>query len=138
MDIFAKLRELSLPDDQYVVIGSGLWAALGLREANDLDLAVRSGLLGRFRALGYAEERRCGRAFLAGGGVDVVTRLEWDAFPVTVDEAIAAAQFIRGFPFMGFAHALRFKDALGREKDRRDAAALRAALLRRVTGQTVL
>jgi hypothetical protein len=130
MDILAKLKELNLPVGEYVVVGSGLWAALGLRAANDLDLAAAPGLIATFRVLGYAEEHRHGKMFLVGDGVEVITALDWEAFPVTVEAAIAAAQVIDGFPFMSFEHALAFKKALGREKDRKDIAALEGYLAR--------
>lgn len=40
MSVIDKVRDLNLPDDQYVVIGSGLLDAWGLRQSNDIDLVV--------------------------------------------------------------------------------------------------
>lgn len=40
----ALVKQLTLPESEYVVIGSGLLDALGLRESRDLDLAVSEGL----------------------------------------------------------------------------------------------
>ena len=40
MDVIAEVKKLDLPLGQYVVIGSGIMAQLGLREANDVDIAV--------------------------------------------------------------------------------------------------
>lgn len=40
MSVIDKVQALQLPDDQYVVIGSGLLDAWGLRESHDVDLVV--------------------------------------------------------------------------------------------------
>ena len=40
MNVIAEVKKLRLPFGQYVVIGSGIMAQLGLREANDVDIAV--------------------------------------------------------------------------------------------------
>ena len=40
MSVIDKMRALDLPSDQYVVIGSGLLDAWGLRKSSDVDLVV--------------------------------------------------------------------------------------------------
>lgn len=39
-----KLKQLSLPPDQYAVISSGVLAVRGIRKADDLDLVVTDSL----------------------------------------------------------------------------------------------
>ncbi|MEI8361433.1 MAG: hypothetical protein WCG01_04855 [bacterium] len=50
MDIFKKLEDINFPLDEYVIIGSGILAALNLREANDLDIAVTDKLFTELKA----------------------------------------------------------------------------------------
>ena len=50
MAITSRIKALGLPDGQFVVIGSGVMDALGLREANDIDLVVSPELFARLKA----------------------------------------------------------------------------------------
>lgn len=40
MNFKQKIAELNLPTNSYVVVGSGILGALGIRESNDIDLVV--------------------------------------------------------------------------------------------------
>jgi hypothetical protein len=125
VDIFRKLKELNFPLGEYVVVGSGPLAARGLREANDLDIAVSPKLLAELVASGhYEQEMRHGKLFLKAPDIDVISRLDWEAYPTTVEQAIKTAELIKGYPFLNAAETIKFKRALGREKDFRDIALL--------------
>ena len=50
MAITSRIKALGLPDGQFVVIGSGVMDALGLREAQDIDLVVRHELFELLKA----------------------------------------------------------------------------------------
>ena len=57
--LLAQLKALQLPKDEYVVIGSGLLDALGLRTSHDLDLVVSPELFQTLRASGmYTIEKK--------------------------------------------------------------------------------
>jgi len=121
MNIFKKLTELNLPLGEYVVVGSGLLAALGLREAVDLDVAVSQALFKKLLAKGNLKpETKYGRLFLVGEDLGVISRLNWDDYQTDVHEAIRTAMIIKGFPFLNINETIKFKRALGREKDRQD------------------
>jgi hypothetical protein len=124
MDIFKKLQELNFPIGEYVLVGSGPLAARELREASDLDIAVTDKLWQQLLDSGdYKLEERYGRLFLAepdSEDVDIIKQLDWEAYPTTVEEAIASADIIKGFPFLSIPETIKFKTALGREKDFRD------------------
>jgi hypothetical protein len=123
MDVIAEVKKLDLPLGQYVVVGSGILAQLGLREANEVDIAVTPDLHAPLRALEeWEEEERYGRIFLKKGAVEIIPRLEWEDYPTTAEEAIASATIINGVPFMNLHELLKFKRALGREKDLPDIA----------------
>jgi len=124
MDIFKKLKELNFPIGEYVLVGSGPLAARELREASDLDIAVTDKLWQQFLASGdYKIEKRYGRLFLAENNsddLDIIKQLDWEAYPTTVEDAIAGADIINSFPFLSITETIKFKTALGREKDFRD------------------
>ena len=124
MNIFKKLQELNFPLGEYVLVGSGPLAARGLREASDLDIAVTDKLWQQLITSGkYKIEERYGRLFLAeynSEDVDIIKQLDWDDYPTTVTEAIKTADIINGYPFLNIAETIKFKTALGREKDFKD------------------
>jgi len=124
MNIFKKLKELNFPVGEYVLVGSGPLAARELREASDLDIAVTDKFWQELLNSGdYKIEERYGRLFLAENNsddLDIIKQLDWEAYPTTTEEAIASADIINGFPFLSIAETIKFKTALGREKDFRD------------------
>ena len=115
MDIITEVKKLDLPLGQYVVIGSGIMAQLGLREANDVDIAVTAALYATLRASGdWDEEERYGKIFLKQGAVEINPRLDWERYATTTEEAIASATIIDGVPFINFNELVMFKRVLGR------------------------
>ncbi len=132
MDVIAEVKKLDLPLGQYVVVGSGIMAQLGLREANDVDIAVTPNLHTTLRTSGgWEEEERYGKIFLKKETVDIIPRLDWESYSTTTEEAIASAIIIDGVPFMNLTELLKFKRALGRAKDLSDIALIEEYLARR-------
>jgi len=128
MNIIEGAKKLNFPIGEYVITGSGLLGALGLREANDLDVAITPKLLKKLRATGkWKEKLRHNKLklFLESDNVDVITQLDWDKYPTTVEEAIKSATIIEGIPFLNFEQTILFKTALGREKDFKDIELLK-------------
>lgn len=52
-DIINKVKTLNLPKDSYIVFGSGPLAAVGIREANDIDLLVSRGVYEELKKKGW-------------------------------------------------------------------------------------
>ncbi len=129
MDILKKLKELNLPFGEYVVVDSGALAARGLREANDVDIVVTRKLFSVLRASGkYQEVEKHGMVFLQSSDVEIIPQLDWDDYLTTVEEAIKTADIINGFPFLNISETIKFKTALGREKDFKDIEILQKFL----------
>lgn len=127
MNIIERIKELDFPIGQYVVIGSGILDALGIRTANDIDIAVMPKLFKTLHASGeWKEEERYGKIFLMRNGVDINPGLSWSDYPTTTEEAIASASIINGVPFMNLEELKKFKTALGREKDKADVTLIEA------------
>lgn len=121
MDIFKKLKELNFPLGEYVLVGSGPLAARGIRAASDLDIAVTPKL---FKQLivskNYQEVEKYGKIFLEADNIDIIPQLDWEEYFTTTEEAIKTADIINGYPFLNIEETIKFKKALGREKDFKD------------------
>lgn len=129
MDIFSVLKELNFPLGQYVVVGSGTLAALGIREAADVDIAVLPELHAKLcKEDGWAQETKHGKVFLKKQDIDIIPELSWEMYPTTTEEAIRGAIIINGFPFLNLEELKKFKKALGREKDFKDIELIDAYL----------
>lgn len=121
MNIFEKIKSLNLPLGQYVVVSSGVLDALGIRPARDIDIAVLPELHKKLRKSGeWKEDERFGKIFLMKDIFECIPSLEWDKYPTTTEQAIASATIIEGVPFMNIEELIKFKTALGREKDFKD------------------
>jgi 8-oxo-dGTP diphosphatase len=121
MNIIQKIKELNLPNDQYVVIGSGTMDVLGIREARDIDISVTRELFGKLqKSLEWEEYEKYGRIFLKKDIFEINDQLNWDNYNTTTEEAISSAITIEDIPFMNLGELIKFKTALGREKDFND------------------
>lgn len=121
MNIIQKIKELNLPNDQYVVVGSGIMNVLGIRESNDIDIAVTKELHQKLRESGeWEENERYDRIFLNKDIYEIIPQLNWENYNTTTEEAISSATIIEGIPFMNLDELIKFKTALGREKDFKD------------------
>ena len=121
MDIFTKIKLLEFPQGEYVVVASGTLEALGIRKANDIDIAVTPKLHLQLMKTGkWKEEIKYEKVFLQKEGIEIISILDWDKFHITTEEAINSALVINGISFMNLNHLRQFKQALGREKDFKD------------------
>jgi hypothetical protein len=121
MNIIIKIKELNLPLGEYVIVGSGILDALNIREAHDIDIAVTPKLHEQLRKTGeFKEDIRYNKIFLIKDGIDIIPQLNWDKYKTTTEEAITSAKIIEGIPFMNLEELIKFKTALGREKDFKD------------------
>lgn len=126
MKFIERVKKLNFPIGEFVIIGGGLLDALGLREAIDIDVAISQKLLKKLQATGeWGEEIRYNKLFLKGDNIEVITVLNWDKYPTTVEEAIQTAIMIDGVPFLNIEQTILFKTALGREKDFKDIELLK-------------
>ena len=104
-----------------MIVGSGALDALGIRSANDIDIAITPELFKTLQASGeWEQEEQYGKLFLKQNGIDIIPQLSWKEYPTTTKEAIASALIIDGIPFMNLEELKKFKLALGREKDKAD------------------
>lgn len=120
-NIFDKLKELNLPLGKYVVVSSGTLDALGIRQASDIDIAVTRDLHEELRKTKeWKEHELYGKIFLQKDIFTIIPKLDWEKYETTTEEAINSALVIEGIPFMNLEELLKFKIAMGREKDQKD------------------
>jgi hypothetical protein len=117
--LFDSLRSLGLPDDDYVVFGSGPLIVRGIIEAaNDLDVVSRGAAWKNACELGEL-------VTLAEHDVEVVSFLNgaitigtsWAYGNVDIDELIDTADVIDGLPFARIEYVVKYKKIAGRPKD---------------------
>lgn len=131
MNIIQKIKELNLPNDQYVVIGSGTMDVLGIREAQDIDISATEELFDKLKQSGEWEEfEKYGRPFLKKDVFDINKHLGWEKYSITIEEANKSALFIEDIPFMNLDELIKFKTTMGREKDFKDIELIKEYLNR--------
>lgn len=121
MNIIQKIKELNFPLGQYVVVGSGTLDVLGIRPANDIDIAVTKELHQKLRETGeWDEYEKYNKVFLTKDVFEIIPKLEFELYPTTAEEAISSALIIDGIPFMNLDELIKFKLSQSREKDFKD------------------
>ena len=105
MNIKQQLKKQNLPKGSYIVTGSGILSALGIRESADIDLVVSSSVLPLFSSE-------------TSGLFEPNT----DWFGKTLDDLLPNACYIDGIPYLSLKGVVEYKARLAREKDKNDLA----------------
>ena len=124
MQIFEELQKLDLPRDQFMVLGSGILAALGIRDAGDIDLLITPDLFDQLRQSGWKYEvieiEGRPREKISKGIAEAFSDFWWNGGNLKTEDGIAMAEQIDGISFLPLKVLLDVKKAMGREKDLRD------------------
>jgi hypothetical protein len=121
MKITEKIKSLNLPFGEYVIIGSGILDVLNIRPAVDIDIAVLPDLYKKLKEIGEWKEReKHGKYCLEKETFEIATGASWGDYKPAMEELIASATIIEDIPFMNLDELIKFKIALGREKDFKD------------------
>lgn len=119
---FQLLRDLCLPEDDYVIFGSAPLYAHGLRqEVADLDIVARGRAWQIVASLGKSKTAPSGNGRMVelyGGKLQFFDRWvtpDWDT-----DRLIDEAENIDGLPFVQLKNVLRSKSQTNRPKDQKD------------------
>lgn len=130
-DIFAEVTALDLPGGAYLVIGGGVLSAHGIRPHEDIDLLVTPELFATLPEMGWeSKEIRPDFTVLIRGHAEASAEMiTLPNYTPPIAELFAHPEFVHGVPCMPLSELIRFKQALGREKDLRDIELVRAHLL---------
>ncbi|HET9850475.1 MAG TPA: hypothetical protein VFP35_02515 [Candidatus Saccharimonadales bacterium] len=120
-EIISKVKALNLPANSYVVFGSCPLAVAGIRPSDDIDLFITPELFSALKQNGWQEVDK-------GSAVnplrhDIFEAYDnWDIgdYRPTVAQLLASADIIDGVPVVSLAEVRKWKQAMGRPKDRAD------------------
>lgn len=119
-----RVKELGLPLDQIIIIGSGILDQLGIRQSADIDVATnREALEEIARSDGWVEKLdKNQRQYLVkhDGSVEIWDGWEIDGRVVEYDELLDYAVEYDGVKFVNLDFLRRWKNWRGREKDMQD------------------
>lgn len=119
-----RVKELGLPLDQIIIIGSGILDQLGIRQSADIDVAAnREALEEIARSDGWVEKLdKNQRQYLVknDGSVEIWDGWEIDGRIVEYDELLGYAVEYDGVKFVNLDFLRRWKNWRGREKDIQD------------------
>ena len=119
-----RVKELGLPLDQTIIIGSGILDQLGIRQSADIDVATnREALEEIARSDGWVEKLdKNQRQYLVkhDGSVEIWDGWEIDGRIVEYDELLGYAVEYDGVKFVNLDFLRRWKNWRGREKDIQD------------------
>lgn len=136
MNIFTEIAKLNFPPDQYIVVGSGIMAAKGIREANDLDIIVTPELFEKCRTEGWevlpwTKEDIPGKEWLKKGVIDLYVQLSLKSGGVLAKELLKDAEVINGVPFITLEKHMACKYEFGRPQDMSDIEMIKEYLAKR-------
>ena len=119
-----RVKELGLPLDQIIIIGSGILDQLGIRQSADIDVATNREALEKIaRSSGWAEKLdKNQRQYLVkhDGSVEIWDGWEIDGRVVEYDELLDYTVEHDGVKFVSLDFLRRWKNWRGREKDIQD------------------
>lgn len=121
MNVFEEIEKINLPNGEFMVLGSGILGALGIRPINDVDLLIKPALFNQLREQGWTYEiieiEGRSREKISYGVVEAFKDFWWKGGNLEPDTAIASAQEINGVRFLPLTKLLEVKKAMAREKD---------------------
>ena len=122
--IIERVKALGLPADQFIVAGSGVMDALGIRPAVDVDLVITEELYETLRAqnVRWKEEQRDGLRLLVCEGELSEAWLDWPSGKglLLYEDMKKSSIVIDGLSFMSLEFVYDWKLWMNREKDQRD------------------
>lgn len=120
MSIIERVRQLQLPPDEFVVIGSGVLDALELRASDDIDLAVSNTLFDQLKQRGWQSQYKEGEEYLIDGQAEAWHG--WSGGPPhhTFDELYEASLVVDGIHFANPKFVIGWKRGRGTPKDLTD------------------
>lgn len=128
-DITQALNDLNLPKGTYVVIGSGILAALEIRDTSDIDLVVSPETIADLMAQGW-------KVVANSWGKQLLTHdvfeadISWDDPDENpnLESLLETSQIIEGIPYVSLERVLEWKRRMRRPKDEADIPLIEAYL----------
>ncbi|MDO8451811.1 MAG: zinc ABC transporter substrate-binding protein, partial [bacterium] len=114
MNIFSEIRKLNFPPEQYIVVGSGVMAAKGIRKTKDLDIVVTPELFEKCVSEGWevhpwTKESIPGKEWLKKDSVELYVQLSRKTGGIPAKELLTNSEVIEGIPFITLETLIDFK-----------------------------
>ncbi len=125
IDLFSEINALHFPQGEYIVVGSGIMAAKGIRPAYDLDVVVTQKLFDLCLQQGWelkpwTRVGKVGKGWLKKGIVDLHLEINCKDEDFTAEDLLRSAEVINDIPFISLEQLSVFKKEYGRPKDFED------------------
>jgi hypothetical protein len=117
--VMGELEKLALPENSFMVMGSGILDALGIRKSHDIDLVVSDEVYETLLADGWNKKVSSdGHEGIESGIMEAYN--DWtdsDAKVKKIDELLLDAEWVNGVPFNSLAKLSLYKARRGQQKD---------------------
>jgi hypothetical protein len=117
--VMGELEKLALPENSFMVMGSGILDALGIRKSHDIDLVVSDEVYETLLADGWNKKVSSdGHEGIESGLMEAYN--DWtdsDAKVKKIDELLLDAEWVNGVPFNSLAKLSLYKARRGQQKD---------------------
>lgn len=138
-EIIAKVKTLNLPKDSYVVFGSCPLSAVGIREANDIDLLVSKEVFTKLKRVGWQELHKSSNDIpLTHNVFEAHDNWDFGSYSPTLDQLLVNAMVIDGVTFASLEEVRKWKIASGRPKDIADIKLIDEYLLKELRRATLI
>ena len=121
---FEELKNLDLPPNQFLVVGSGPMSIREIRDSEDIDVIVTLDLWNELIRTYSVEPNSWGVERISIGDNIEILNPDQSIFSnssiIPVDDVHSQADTFDGIKFLHLEHLKVFKKKLGREKDLRD------------------
>ncbi len=127
MNIFEEINKLNFPPDHFIVVGSGIMAVKGIRDACDLDIVVSQELFEKCKNNGWelkpwTRSGRPGKEWLKGDIAELMTEMQSDDRDLDLEVLKKEGELINGIWFLNLQQLSNLKKEYGRPKDFDDVA----------------
>lgn len=125
MNIFEEIEKLNFPNDEFIIVGSGIMAVKGIRDTNDLDIVVSPELFEKCKNDGWeiqswTKEGIEGMDWLKKGNIDLYMQLSRKNGSLSLKDLLKNSEKINGVSFNTLEALIDFKREYGRPKDFED------------------
>ena len=128
-DITAALNTLNLPQGSYIVIGSGILAALNIRETSDIDLVVSPETFTQLEQSGWEViTNSWGKQLLTHDVFEAHTSWDDPNEAPNLDDLLRNSVVIDDVPYVSLERLLEWKRHMRRPKDEADIPLINAYL----------
>lgn len=127
--VLEDLRQLALPEGRYMVMGSGILDALGIRPAEDVDLVVGDEVYESLAQQGWSQAIASnGSPRLEQGVFQVYDRWLDESEVKKLEQLLPDAQWVDGVAYNSLAKLVFYKQRRGRDKDLQDVELMKPYL----------